>query len=46
MSPRYFACRKCGGNIVEAVDQVEKLFDEAETVIKLTYVCDRVNACG
>ena len=26
------ACRKCEGNIVEAVEQEEKLCDEVETV--------------
>ena len=27
-----FTCRKCEGNIGEAVKQEEKLFDEVETV--------------
>ena len=29
---RHFTCRKCEGNIGEAVEQEEKLCDEVETV--------------
>ena len=40
------ACRKCDGNIGEAVMQDEKLCDEMETVRKFTYLGDRVSASG
>ena len=43
---RNFTCRKCEGNIVEAVDQEENLCDEVETVREFTYVGDRVSAGG
>ena len=41
-----FACRKCEGNIGEAVELEEKLFDEVETVREFTYLGDRVSAGG
>ena len=43
---RNFTCRKCEGNIVEAVEQAVKLCDEVETVREFTYLGDRVNAGG
>ena len=39
-----FTCRKCEGNIGEAVEQEEKLCDEVETVSEFTYLGDRVSA--
>ena len=39
-----FICRKCEGNIGEAMEQEEKLCDEAETVNEFTYLGDRVSA--
>ena len=39
-------CRKCEGNIGEAVDQEGKLCDEVETVREFTYFGDRVSAGG
>ena len=45
-SSRNFTCRKCEGNIGEAVEQEDKLCDEVETVSKLTYLGDRVSAGG
>ena len=41
-----FTCRKCEGNIGEAVEQEEKLCDEVETVSEFTYLGDRVSAGG
>ena len=41
-----FSCRKCEGNIGEAVEQDEKLCDEVETVLEFTYLGDRVSAGG
>ena len=41
-----FTCRKCEGNIGEAKGQVEKLYDEVETVSEFAYFGDRVNAGG
>ena len=41
---RHFPCRKCEGNIGEAVEQEEKLCDEVDTVSGLTYLGDRVSA--
>ena len=38
-----FACRKCEGNICEAVEQDEKLCDYVETVREFTYLVDRVS---
>ena len=43
---RNFACRKCEGNIGEAVEQEEKLCDEVETVGEFTYLGDSVSAGG
>ena len=37
-----YACRKCEGNIGEAVDQEEKLCDGVETVREFTYLGDRL----
>ena len=37
-------CRKCEGNIGEAVEQEEILCDEVETARKFTYLGDRVGA--
>ena len=41
-----FTWRKCEGNIVEAVEQEEKLCEEVETVWEFTYLGDRVSAGG
>ena len=49
MTPKFVricTCRKCEGNIGEAVDQEEKLCDEVETVREVTYLGDRVSAGG
>ena len=43
---RNFSCRKCEGNIGEAVYQKETLSDEVETVREFTYLGDRVSAGG
>ena len=43
---RNLTCRKCEGNIGEAVEQEEKLCHEVETVSELTYLGDRENAGG
>ena len=43
---RNSTCRKCEGNIGEAVEQEKKLCDEVETVREFTYLGDRVNAGG
>ena len=43
---KYFSCRKCEGNIVKAVEQDEKLYDEVETVGESTYLLDRVTSGG
>ena len=37
---------KCVGNIGEAVEQEEKLYDEVETVRAFTYLGDRMSAGG
>ena len=39
-----FTCRKCGGNIGEAVEQGVKLCNEVETVEEVIYLGDRVSA--
>ena len=39
---RHFTCRKCEGNIGEAVEQEIKLCDEVETVSEFTFLGDRV----
>ena len=41
-----FTCRKCDGNIVEAVEQEETLCGEVESVMEFTYLGDRVSAGG
>ena len=41
---RNITCRKCEGNIGEAVEQEEKLCEEVETVREFTYLDDRVSA--
>ena len=41
---RHLKCRKCEGNIGEAVEQKEKLCDEVES--EFTYLGDRLNAGG
>ena len=49
VTPRFsrnFTCSKCEGNIVEAVDQKEKLCDEVKTVREFAYLGDRVSAGG
>ena len=50
MTPKFYgnvACRKCEGNIGEAVEKEEKLCDKVETVREFTYLGDRVSAgCG
>ena len=43
---QYFTCRKCEGNIGEAVEQEVKLCDEVETVSDFTHLGDRVSAGG
>ena len=43
---RNYACRRCEGNIGEAVDQAGKLCGEVETVKEFTYLGDRVSAGG
>ena len=43
---RNFACRKCDGNIGEAVEQEEKLCDEVKAIQELTYFCDSISAGG
>ena len=43
---RSLTCRKCEGNIGEAVEQEVKLCDEVETVAEFTYLDDRVSADG
>ena len=43
---RNFICRKCEGNIGEAVEQEVMLCDEVETVSEFTYLGDRVSAIG
>ena len=43
---RNFTCRKCEGNIEEAVGQEWKLRDEVETVREFTYLGDSVSAGG
>ena len=42
----YFTCKKCEGNIGEAVEQQEKSCDEVETVRQFIYLGDRVSAGG
>ena len=39
-------CRKCDGNIGEAVEQEEKLCDDVKTVSEFTYLGDMVSAGG
>ena len=46
MFSRDFACRKCEGNIGEAVEQKEKLCDKVETVSEFTYFGDSVSEGG
>ena len=41
-----FTCRKCKGNIGDAVEQEENLCDEVETVREFTYLGDWVSAGG
>ena len=41
-----FTCRKCEGNIGEAVEHEEKLCDQLKTVQEFTYLGDRVRAGG
>ena len=43
---RNFTCKKCEGNIGEAVEQGEKLSDEVETVLEITYLGAMVSAGG
>ena len=45
-SSRNITCRKCEGNIGEALEQEEKLCDEEEIVREFTYLGDRVSAGG
>ena len=45
MTPKFsinFACRKCEGNVREAVEQEETLCGEVETVREFTYLGDWV----
>ena len=46
MFSRNFTCRKCEGNIGDALEQEERLCDEMETVRKFAYLVDRVSAGG
>ena len=46
MFSRNFTCRKCEGNIVEAVEQEEKICDEVETVGVFMYFGYGVSAGG
>ena len=46
MVSRNFACRNSEGNIVEAMEQEEKLCDEVKTVREFTYLGDRVSTGG
>ena len=41
-----FTCRKCDGNIGEAVEQKVKLCDEVKTILEFTSLGDRVRAYG
>ena len=41
---RNLTCRKCEGNIVQAVEQNVKLCDEVKTVREFTYLGNRVSA--
>ena len=43
---RNFTCRKCEGNIGEAVEHEEELCDEFETVRESTQLGDRMIAGG
>ena len=43
---RASTCRKCEGNIGEAVEQKVKLCDEVETESELTYLGDSVSVIG
>ena len=43
---RNFTCRKCEGNIVEAVEQEEKICDEVGMVKQFTYLGYWVSAAG
>ena len=43
---RNFTCRKCEGNIGEAVQQEERLCDEEETVSEFTYLGNWVSVGG
>ena len=45
-SSRNLTCRKCEGNITEAVEQGGKLNDEMETLRQFTYLGDRVSKGG
>ena len=42
----HFTCRKCKGNITEAVEQEEKLCDEVETVREFIYLDDMMIVDG
>ena len=44
--PRNSTCRKCEGNIGDAVEHEVKLSDEVKTVREFTYLGDRVCAGG
>ena len=46
MFSRNFTCRKCEGNIGEAVEQEVKICDEVETVREIKYLGDSVSAGG
>ena len=43
---RNVTCRKCEGNIGEAVELLVKLCDEVETLSEFTYLGVRVSASG
>ena len=46
MFARNFTCRKCEGNIGEAVEQNVRLCVEVETVSEFTYLGYRLSAGG
>ena len=39
-------CKKCDGNIGEAMEQVDKLYDEVDTVREFAYLGARLIADG
>ena len=43
---RNFTCRKCEGNIGEAVEQEVRLCDGVKTISEFIYLGDKVSAGG